>query len=56
MSIKLRFEVEKLDNGYLVNMQYQPKNFKDTEFKNYFFDHPSKVESLYAEYLAKLAQ
>ncbi len=56
MTTRLKFDVEKLDNGYLVNVQYQPQKYTDSEFKNYFFETLEQVKECYATYLAKLAE
>ncbi len=56
MTKNLKFDVEKLDNGYIVNVNYQPEKYTDMVDKRYFFDTVEQIHALYLEYLQKLAQ
>lgn len=55
MNVKLSFDTEHLDNGYLVNVNYQAAAFKDTYYKRFFFNTLDEVKACYAEQIGQLA-
>ena len=51
---KLDFDVEKLDNGFLVNIHYQPIDYSKGEYLRFFFTTIDEVRQCYTEWSAKL--
>lgn len=53
---RLEFDVERIENGYLVNLNYSPIDYSKVIYKRYFFVDMEAVTRLYSEYLAMLQQ
>lgn len=52
---KLEFDVEHLDNGYLIVVHYDAVEYKDSYYQKYFFTTLEEVKECYAEQIQKLS-